>query len=424
MYRNKVRTLIVIVILSLSIGIFLTMVIVDEGVNDEIEDVQMNVGTEIEVRPAGSYGGFSFGRRPGGAGGGGGGEEESDSPDYVSDQVATYVETIPHVSSIQRSVQTMDQSAFAMVLGVDPTSEIRLMDGSSGELIEGLTLDFYNETDHVVLISSGWGEENGVTEIGETITLNGTVFEVVGIFSSETKFGGRSIFIPIETAQEVYNLTGNLTQITVSVDNLENVDFVYDFMNDNLDADEVDIVHPSDANDNVITSLESIAESSEVSAVVALGVGCVIIFFIMTLVTRERRKEIGTLKAIGASDVDVLKQFVVETMSIALIGAIIGLLIASIGGNAIANAMVGENNDDGGFRLPEGASEEQQQRFESRSNERTTPESEALDSISYGLSGSSVFYAFGVAVLMGILGVLYPAIQATRMKPVEALRSE
>ena len=67
-YRNKVRTLIVILILSMSIGVFLTMVIVDEGVEEEIGEVRSNVGTTIEVRPAGSFGGFTVGKRPGGGG--------------------------------------------------------------------------------------------------------------------------------------------------------------------------------------------------------------------------------------------------------------------------------------------------------------------------------------------------------------------
>jgi len=204
-------------------------------------------------------------------------------------------------------LQTKDPELFALIHGVDPTPEIVFMDGSSGNLSEGVTLDYYNDSDPVALIGSTWGSENDITEVGDTFMLNGTELEVIGIFESETKFGGYSIFIPIKTAQEVYGLEGNLSQITVTVDNMENVDFVYNFMTDNLDTDEVDIVHPSDANENVIDSLESIAGSSEVSAVVALGVGCIIIFFIMTLITRERRREIGTLKAIGASDFDVLK---------------------------------------------------------------------------------------------------------------------
>jgi len=419
-YRNKVRTLIVILILSMSIGVFLTMVIVDEGVDQEIEEVQSEVGTTIEVRPAGSYGGFSFGKRPG-SGGGPGEGGATGATEYIPDSMASYIESIPHVSSAHRSLITIDQDIFGMISGVDPTSEIILMDGSEGEMIEGLTLDFYDEMDAVAVVSLTWAEENGI-ELEDNITLNGTEVEVIGIFSSETKFGGRSIFIPLELAQSIYNLEGNLTQITVTVDSMGNVDWVYGFMIDNLDTDEVDIVHPSDANNNVVESLESIAESSETSAFVSLAVGCIIIFFIMTLVTRERRREIGTLKAIGASDLEVVKQFMVETMTIAVIGAVIGLVIAAIGGNAIADAMVGDD-DSSGLRLPSDVSEEQRQKFESRQQQdRNSPEEEALSSISYGLSATSIMYALGVAVLMGILGVLYPAIHATRMKPVEALR--
>ena len=49
-------------------------------------------------------------------------------------------------------------------------------------------------------MSSTWAEENGI-ELEDNIALNGTEVEVIGIFTSETKFGGRSIFIPVELAQ-------------------------------------------------------------------------------------------------------------------------------------------------------------------------------------------------------------------------------
>ena len=110
-YRNQVRTLIVIAILSLSIAVFLTMVIVDEGVNQEIEEVEMSVGTEIEVRPAGSYGGFSVGKRPGGGGG------QEGETEYLDEDVVDVIEDIDHVDEVHSTVTQMDFDMRAVITG-------------------------------------------------------------------------------------------------------------------------------------------------------------------------------------------------------------------------------------------------------------------------------------------------------------------
>ena len=419
-YRNRIRTLIVIIILCMSIAVFLTMLIVDEGVNEGIEEVETSVDSSIVVRPAGSYGGFSMkGMRPGGGGG--------SEPEYVSEEVDDFAQTIPHVESTTRTLTFLDTGSFSMVTGLEPEAELRGMDGSLVVLLDGRDLGNYSSDAKVVVVSSDFSEENGV-EVGDFIQVNDTELKVAGIFSSETRFGSRSMFIPIDTVQKMYGLEGQVSQLTVNVDSVGNIDPVYDEMRSILDTEELDIVHPGDENEEVVNSLETISDSSELGALVALAVGCGIVFFIMLLVTRERRREIGTLKALGASDGDVLKQFMVEAMTIAILGAALGLVVAAIGGGVIAQAVVGgEAEEDEGGGAPDWLNDEQKQRWEERQTEQeddSTDANEVFSSISYGLSMKSVVYAFAAAILIGGLGILYPALKASRMRPVEALRYE
>lgn len=421
-YRNQVRTLIVIIILSLSIAVFLTMIIVDEGVNDEIEDVEMSVGTEILVRPAGTFGGFSVGGRPGGGGGGGMGGEQ----DYLDEDIIADIKTIDHVDVVEKKLTLMELERRSLITGIETDAPLIASDGSIAPLIEGTDLSNYSSSANVVIISTNFTQDNSVG-LGDNITINGTEVKIVGIFASETRFGGRTIFMPILAAQRALELEDKLSEVSVTVDSIDNVDYVYDELREKFDAEEVDIVHPGDENNEVIASLETIADNSAIGAIVALAIGCIIVFFIMMLVTRERRREIGTLKAIGASDGDVLKQFMIEAMTIAVIGAAIGLLIASIGGNAIADAMVGEDEEEDPG-TPDWLTEDQARGFKQMQSERLAAEGEdtgeVLSSISYSFSVISIVYAFGAAIVIGSLGILYPAIQASRMRPVEALRDE
>jgi putative ABC transport system permease protein len=127
---------------------------------------------------------------------------------------------------------------------------------------------------------------------------------------------------------------------------------------------------------------------------------------------RERTKEIGTLKAIGFSNWNVMSQFMLEGILISLIGGVVGIAIGSIGAPTITSlllphiSMFGTSGRVGPFQGP------------------TNP----------GVIGSQVataapdpqlmLLAFGVAVLLGALGSLYPAWRASRTSPMEALRYE
>ena len=125
-------------------------------------------------------------------------------------------------------------------------------------------------------------------------------------------------------------------------------------------------------------------------ALVALLVGGIGIMNIMLVTVTERTSEIGLRKAIGAGRSHILRQFLIESVSISVVGGLIGIL-AGIGmaygfGDLVARAMPGEG-DWGAVVLP-----------------------------------SAILASFVFAVLVGITFGLYPAIKASKLDPAEALR--
>ena len=125
-------------------------------------------------------------------------------------------------------------------------------------------------------------------------------------------------------------------------------------------------------------------------ALVALIVGGIGIMNIMLVTVTERTGEIGLRKAIGARRIDILRQFLIESMAISVVGGLIGVttgvLFAHGFGQMVARAMPG-GGDWGAVIRP-----------------------------------SAIVMAFAFALVTGIAFGLYPAIKASRLDPAEALR--
>ncbi len=119
-------------------------------------------------------------------------------------------------------------------------------------------------------------------------------------------------------------------------------------------------------------------------AVVSLVVGGIGIMNIMLVSVTERTREIGVRKAIGARKADVLGQFLCESLFLSLVGGLIGVIVGIIGSNAIGNA--------NGWLVV--------------------------------ISPTSIVLAFGVSAFVGIFFGFYPALKASNLRPIEALRYE
>ena len=159
--------------------------------------------------------------------------------------------------------------------------------------------------------------------------------------------------------------------------------------------------------ENAQTTMAQIQNTGSVEMDIVFVVAGSIMLFIMLYTVRERTREIGTLKALGASNTAVLGQFMLEGVLLSLIAGLVGVAIGVFGATSLANLLlphptqvVKNSVTSTGISIPVAAS----------------------TSISVSITPHLVLFGIGAAVLLGAVGSLYPAWRAARTRPAEAMR--
>jgi putative ABC transport system permease protein len=329
------------------------------------------------------------------------------------------ITTVDNVESVQRMVikwhfnQTSSGEWIkGVVQGMDPGEQLMLMDGAEYKIESGRNLQSSDAGDYVSIIGSRLSElqEAG---IGDSINLSGAHFEVIGTFSSGTRAGNSTAIVPYDVAKEAYNLTGpNIVYVTaISVGTVETM---VEDLRDTL-GEDFDVVSPTDESAALQESIDAIRSNSQFGAYIALMTGIAVMVFIMILITRERFREIGVLKAIGFRNSKIISQLLTESMTLAALGFVVGLLIVALVGPSISSIMVDSGTQDsdtldgktgGGKGGGKGEGD-------------TT-----VTKVDFKLEPTLLLVTLGMALFLGVLGSLYPVLQAIRLKPAEALRYE
>jgi len=238
---------------------------------------------------------------------------------------------------------------------------------------------------------------NPVAMIGQAIQIRGISFEIVGVLNAKGTGGfdnqDERILIPLQTAQ--YRIFGSdrVSTITVQVGNPDSVNIAM------LEIERVlrrtHQIRPGVDNDfqirNRMDFLTTLEETSQTFtfllagiAAVSLLVGGIGIMNIMLVSVTERTREIGTRKALGATRKNIMLQFLVEAVTLCMLGGIIGILLGA--GTAIAMARLAGWNTL--------------------------------------VSPMSVIVAFAFSAGVGIFFGLWPARRAASLDPIDALRYE
>lgn len=226
--------------------------------------------------------------------------------------------------------------------------------------------------------------------LGQEITIGSDRFVVIGILQ---EIGGGSIGIdvnnivgiPITSAQKLFG-TDSVQTITVKAAAKEDIPLairqVKSYLGRQLTADDFSVVDSGSLVSTINQVLGVLTTALGGIAAISLVVGGVGIMNIMLVSVTERTREIGLRKAIGAKSGDILAQFVIEAVVLSSLGGTIGILLG-VGGAMIINKF-----------------------FPAQ------------------VSIWSILLAFGVSAGVGILFGVAPAIKASRLDPIEALRYE
>jgi putative ABC transport system permease protein len=322
----------------------------------------------------------------------------------IADEVPGLTTVAPASQSFLQLIY-QDKNTRAQVIGVTPEYQLayNLVVGN-GSFISQSDYDSYQRV--VVLgptvASDLFGEDD---PWGQTIRIGNTVATVVGVLQSKGQsFGStdNAVLIPLSTLQQVaarqLTTTGQhvVSTIVISVANKNEItNAIADITYLLQTRHNIDTQDPNVTNDFTITSqqdlVNTIAKTTQsitlllgAIAAISLLVGGIGVMNIMLVSVLERTREIGIRKALGAKERDIWVQFLIEAASLTLTGGIIGVLIGAAGAYLIG-----------------------------RAGTMTTL-----------ISPQIVLLAVSVSVGIGLFFGFYPAWNASRLNPIEALRSE
>jgi putative ABC transport system permease protein len=395
---TKVRSFWTMFGVIIGVASVITVIGIGQGVNREVTDQIHHLGNDlITIRP---------GQLHPGAGRG------NNNASLLADS-----------SGFSGILRSKDISTVAQVKGVSASAPLTIVTGkvSSGQggdydrgFVIGTGSDLPSLLNQSVAYGSFWDTgEDGVNAavlgpdaaqalfdedvpLGRSFEFHGQRFVVRGIFNSfntsplsrQTDFN-KAIFIPNDLAEQLTNNTAPTYEILAKASNQKKTAQAARDIQSALDRSR-----GGQSNLAVLEGSQNLAASQDILglltklvagvAAISLLVGGIGIMNVMLVSVSERTHEIGIRKAVGATNGQILSQFMIEATTLSVIGGTIGV--------ALAFAI------DGLLRL--------------------------FTDLRPVISWQAVLLAFGVSLLVGIIFGTIPAFKAARRDPIEALRSE
>ncbi len=391
---SKVRTF--LSMLGIVIGVCTVIIVfaIGQGAQKDVADQYRNLSAN-SIMIMGSMGGG----RPG---------EAASSSKLAESDVDVILDNSDYITTAAAVVQTSSTVAYdsassdSTLMGVNNA----FFDISNLEIQYGrvFTEDENTEQGMKTVLGSSVAEDLfGVASqniIGETITINNKKLEIIGILqengstSTMIDYDG-SIFVPYNYAKKKLMSGGGRSNIRIValVNDVDNVDLAIDEVTSllraehSLDSSEDDDFSVMDAGSMVSAAQSSASTLTMLLTLVAtvvLLVSGIGIMNVMFVTVAERTKEIGIAKAIGGTQTAIWGQFLFESIMLSMIGGILG-----VGLGQLAIAVIDRMN---------------------------------LISVVSSFMGIAIGFSFSVFV--GIFFGFYPALKASRLDPVDALRSE
>ncbi len=304
------------------------------------------------------------------------------------------IEIVTETVSGRVTLSSNEASTRAQIIGVDQNYKTVV----DPDIFVGSFLpDVTNASDaRLIVLSTTLASDLKLDaySIGSSIAVGSTEFTIVGILDDADGFGTMgNAYIPLETAFKYVAVPPYLSSITVQTTSEEIVPEVTNNLTALLKARH-NITGEREA-DFVITDASQLLDAIGTVqqflslllggiASISLVVGGIGIMNIMLVSVRERTREIGIRRAIGAQQSQILTQFLIEAIVLSLVGGIIGVIIGEV--VAYFLAQLGQWN--------------------------------------FALSPTMILASLGFSMFVGVVFGVWPARTASKLKPVEALRFE
>lgn len=392
--RNPTRSLLVTTLIALSVAVMVATAAAGTASGQRAETLRSETATQILVQ--GSPGGGGSGVLP--------------LPASLEAQL-TSIEGVAEVDVYLRRPfsDNTQQVAMGVFTGARPRSELRLasMGSFTGtpRLVAGRTLRPADADRPVAVVGQVFADQNDL-QVGSSFTLPARLLagpgqarggtadleaQVVGIYSVEVASGDNQLFVPLSVAQTVLGQSEQVTQFWVQAQSADQVPAVEQRLKRLLSRQQIEGAYVAASSEQAraaAASLDAVGANATLAAGVAALAGGVVVGAAMVLVTRERRREIAVLKALGASNRHVAAQFVAESVALAALGGLLGAGLAVAAAPSLAQVFLGGADQLSALQV----------------------------------DGAAAAAGVGLAVVFGVLGSLYPVRRGLRLQPAEALR--
>jgi putative ABC transport system permease protein len=389
---SRVRSALTMLGIIIGVASVVALVSVGQGASSGITSRINSLGTNLLTINAGST--FSGGRR-----------QAAGSATTLTLEDAGAVKALAGVAAVSpelstpQSVVAGDIDTTTTVLGTtEDYPMVRAYDVWQGSFLTDTSVE---QGLRIAVLGSTTADdlELGANAIGSEISIGGIPFRVVGILQAKGTAGATSaddqVLVPVSTLRRYFtgSSSSGVRSIGVSVATQEQMSVVkaditallqdrHDIGADEFDdfsvADQTQLLSTATSVYSLLTVL--LAGVASISLIVG-GIG---IMNIMLVSVRERTREIGIRKAIGARNRDILLQFLVEALVLSILGGLIGVVIG-----VIASALIG-----------------------------------ALAGWGFTFNPITLVVATLFSLVVGVAFGVWPARQAARLDPITALRFE
>jgi putative ABC transport system permease protein len=387
--QNRMRSF--LTMLGIIIGVFavITLISLGQGAKQFVSDQFLAIGSNMIIITPGKTG------------------EEEGHPIWGMKNKKNL--TVDDANMMRRKVYGLD-GVVPIIIGL---GEAKFENRARDTKIVGVNEDFPKVRNFKVEIGSFFSEDDinfsrrlciigpkvkkdlfgNSNPLGQYVRISGTKFRVIGIGEPRGMSVGVDlddlVFVPVTAAEKLFN-TSALTEIVAKVKNYLDIKtaqeeirkFLIKKHNNNEDFSSINQTE-------ILSTLSSILDMLTIFlsaiACISLFVGGIGIMNIMLVSVKERTREIGIRKAVGARKADILMQFLIESVSLSITGGILGLMFSFLAGVIIRSF---------------------------------------VESLPLLIKPDAVLLALIFSCLVGIFFGVYPAKKASDLDPIEALRYE
>jgi putative ABC transport system permease protein len=356
--HRPIRSIVSVSAIALEVTMILLVVSLFYGLLNGSKESQRDIGWDLTVNPPGASSIIGMSGAP------------------ISIKVGGVLQRVPHVAVVAPIIWWFSQKPLEIIHGIDLESYQRLI--PRFQFLSGGPF----QSPHDVIVDDYFAAMSH-KKVGDTIQVLNHDFRICGVVPHGT--GGRK-YIPLATMQDLLTSEGKVSAFYLKLDDPRNIDEVKNAIKQTPGMEQYS-VRSMDEFLSMMTpdNLPGFSVAIEIVIGVAMVVGFLVIFQSMYTAVMERTREIGILKSLGASKLYVVNVVLRETLVLAVLGIIAGIVISMVTRRVII------------FERPV---------------------------LRLFWSSGWVLRATAIAIVGAVGGAIYPAFKAAQKDPIDALAYE